>query len=169
MSRVVVRPSAGTRMAVTHEPERHLVRAHQPQRSVVLAGVRGLMGPQGQPGPAGGSAFVRIAGEPISALRAVYELPSGVVHPLSADDAEHIDQLAGITITSAAAGQEITVQRAGPLDAAGLNLQPGRVWLGMDGALTQTPPEYGFDTLLGYATADQRLYIDISESIQLEQ
>lgn len=92
-----------------------------------------------------GSAFIRIAGEPISALRAVYELPSGVVHPLSADDAEHIDQLAGITITSAAAGQEITVQRAGPLDASGLNLQPGRVWLGMDGALTQTPPETDLD------------------------
>lgn len=115
-----------------------------------------------------GSAFIRVAGEPISALRAVYELPDGTVWPLSADDAEHIDLLAGITITSAAAGQEITVQRAGPLDAAGLNLQPGRVWLGMGGALTQTPPENGFDTLLGYATAEQRLYIDISESILLE-
>ena len=115
-----------------------------------------------------GSAFIRIAGESISALRAVYELPSGAVHPLSADDEEHIDQIAGITITSAAAGQEITVQRSGPLDATGLNLQPGRVWLGMDGALAQTPPENGFDTLLGYATAEQRLYIDISETILLE-
>lgn len=119
-------------------------------------------------GGGNGSAFIRTAGEAISALRAVYELPSGAVHPLSADDAGHIDLLAGITITSAAAGQEITVQRAGPLDASGLNLQPGRVWLGMDGALTQTPPDTGFDTLLGYATAEQRLYIDISESIQLE-
>ena len=115
-----------------------------------------------------GSAFIRIAGEPISALHAVYELPSGTVHPLSADDAVHIDLLAGITITSAVAGQEITVQRAGPLDATGLNLQPGRVWLGMGGALTQTPPDTGFDTLLGYATAEQRLYIDISETILLE-
>ena len=114
------------------------------------------------------STFTRIAGEPISALHAVYELPSGTVHPLSADDAEHIDLLAGVTVTSAATGQEITVQRSGPLDASGLNLQPGRVWLGTDGALTQTPPENGFDTLLGYATAEQRLYIDISESILLE-
>ena len=115
-----------------------------------------------------GSAFIRIAGEPISALRAVYELPSGTVHPLSADDAEHIDLLAGVTVTSAATGQEITVQRSAPLDASGLNLQPGRVWLGMGGALTQTPPDTGFDTLLGYATAEQRLYIDISETILLE-
>jgi len=136
--------------------------------AVVVAGTQGPVGPRGQPGPAGGSAFIRIAGEPISALRAVYELPSGAVHPLSADDAEHIDLLAGITTTSAATGQEVTIQRAGPLDATGLNLQPGRVWLGMDGALTQTPPETGFDTLLGYATAGQRLYIDISETILLE-
>lgn len=136
--------------------------------AVVVAGTQGPVGRRGLPGPAGGSAFIRIAGEPISALRAVYELPSGAVHPLSADDAEHIDLLAGITITSASAGQEITVQRSGPLDASGLNLQPGRVWLGMDGALTQTPPATGFDTLLGYATAEQRLYIDISETILLE-
>lgn len=136
--------------------------------AVVVAGTQGPIGPRGLPGPAGGSAFVRIAGEPISALRAVYELPSGAVHPLSADDAEHIDLLAGITATSAAAGQEITVQRSGPLDATGLNLQPGRVWLGMNGQLTQTPPDTGNDTLLGYATAEQRLYIDISETILLE-
>lgn len=136
--------------------------------AVVAAGTQGPVGPRGQPGPAGGSAFIRIAGEPISALRAVYELPSGAVHPLSADDAEHIDLLAGITVTSASAGQEVTIQRAGPLDASGLNLQPGRVWLGMNGQLTQTPPDSGNDTLLGYATAEQRLYIDISETILLE-
>ena len=44
MSRVIVRPSADTKMTVASEPERHLVRAHQPQRSVVLAGVRGRQG-----------------------------------------------------------------------------------------------------------------------------
>ena len=135
---------------------------------IISAAQQGPSGPIGPIGPAGGSAITRKAGTVISALVAVYELPDGTVWPLSADDAEHIDLLAGITTTSAAAGQEVTIQRAGPLDATGLNLQPGRVWLGMDGALTQTPPENGFDTLLGYATAEQRLYIDISETILLE-
>lgn len=116
----------------------------------------------------GGSAFTRIAGTAISALAAVYELPDGTVWPLSADDDDHIDLLAGITLTSASTGAEVAIQRAGPLDAAGLNLQPGRVWLGMNGQLTQTPPDSGNDTLLGYATAEQRLYIDISETILLE-
>lgn len=112
--------------------------------------------------------YIRIAGEPISALQAVYELPDGTVWPLSSDDSEHIDLLVGITITGAREGAGVAVQRSGLLDASGLNLQPGRVWLGMGGALTQTPPENGFDTLLGYATAEQRLYIDISETILLE-
>lgn len=124
--------------------------------------------PMGGGSPSGGSAFTRIAGTPISALVAVYELPDGTVWPLSADDDDHIDLLAGITLTSANIGAEVTVQRAGPLDAAGLNLQQGRVWLGMNGQLTQTPPATGNDTLLGYATAEQRLYIDISETILLE-
>jgi len=136
---------------------------------IVTAGAQGPMGPQGQIGPAGGSAFTRRAGETISALTAVYEDSLGIVYPLSNTDEINIDLLAGIAITGAHAGADITIQRSGPLDASGLNLQPGRVWLGMDGALTQTPPENGFDTLLGYATAEQRIYIDISESIQLEQ
>lgn len=135
---------------------------------VVVAGQRGRAGPQGQPGPAGGSAFMRAAGHALSALTVVYETDSGAVLTLDPDDINHIDLLAGITISAAGAGQLVTVQRSGVLDAAGLGLSPGRVWLGAGGRLVQDPPENGFDVLLGYATAEQRLYIDISEPIQLE-
>lgn len=149
----------------TAQRDSRLVRAYSPARNTVLAGVRGL---PGQAGPAGGSSFNRLSAAPVSALIVVWEDEHGAVRPLDSHDSQHADLIAGITTTAAAAGQEVTVQRLGPLDASGLNLQPGRVWLGRNGALTQTPPEDGFDTLLGYATAEQRLYIDISETIQLE-
>ena len=136
---------------------------------IVTAGAQGPMGPQGQIGPAGGSAFTRRAGETISALTAVYENSLGIVYPLSNTDEINIDLLAGIAITGAHAGADITIQRSGPLDASGLNLQPGRVWLGATGALTQLAPQTGFDVLIGYATAEQRIYIDLSDNIQLNE
>ncbi|MFN3985740.1 MAG: hypothetical protein ACK4KV_09620 [Rhodocyclaceae bacterium] len=128
-----------------------------------------LRGPAGPIGPAGGAAFQRTSGAALSALRVVWEDDSGVVHLLDYRDDAHIDMLAGITLTAAgAAGQLVTLQRAGVLDAAGLGLVPGRVWLGADGALTQTPPADGFDVLIGAAVAAGRLMLDVQDHITLE-
>lgn len=159
-------PTPGADIAQEAPPAPIVTQVRQEQ--VVLAGVRGRPGPPGQPGPAGGSAFLRTAGEPLSALVAVYEDTLGAVRVLQPDDEDNVDMLVGVTVTAAGAGELVTVQRSGALDAAGLGLVPGRVWLGGNGRLVQTPPEDGFDVLLGYATAEQRLYIDISEPIQLE-
>ena len=116
-----------------------------------------------------GMRVTRKAGSTISALVGVCELPDGTVQPLDYRDAAHIDQLVGVTLTSASAGAEVTIQRSGQIDAAGLSLTAGRVWLGQSGQLTQTPPETGFDILLGYATAEQRIYLDPQPAITLEE
>ncbi|GHU38468.1 hypothetical protein AGMMS50256_37800 [Betaproteobacteria bacterium] len=130
---------------------------------------QGSPGRPGNPGPAGGLCFDRIAAGSLSALRVVWEDEYGVVRALDAADAAHIDRLAGLTTSAAAsAGQSLTVQRFGVVDADGLGLTPGRVWLGAAGSLTQTPPATGFDVLVGYATADRRLTLDFSEAILLE-
>lgn len=124
---------------------------------------------QGPPGPEGGSSFVRIAAAPLSALTVVWESAAGQVHALDYRDADHIDLLAGISITAASAvGQTVNVQLAGPLDVAGLGLTPGRVWLGVGGALTQTPPADGFDVLVGRVVAGHRLYLSFNDNIHLE-
>lgn len=126
---------------------------------------------QGQPGPpgaSGGAVFTRLSGMPISALRVVWEDPAGVIHPLDFEDADHISLLCGVTVTAAAAaGQAVTVQRAGPVDVPGLGLTPGPVWLGSGGGLTQAPPVNGFDVRVGSVVSDQRMYIDISSPINL--
>lgn len=140
-----------------------------PAQVLTVIGRPGPAGPAGPIGPAGGAAFQRTSGAALSALRVVWEDDSGVVHLLDYRDDAHIDLLAGITLTAAgAAGQLVTLQRAGVLDAAGLGLVPGRVWLGADGALTQTPPADGFDVLLGAAVAAGRLMLDVQDHITLE-
>lgn len=135
---------------------------------VLEAAAQGPRGPQGPPGPAGGAAFTRVAATTLSALVVVWEDSAGLVRPLDYRDEEHAALLCGLTITSADAGQDVTVQRIGPLDAAGLGLIPGRVWLGVDGRLTQTPPQDGCDILVGNATADERIYLNFNEAIYLE-
>ena len=135
---------------------------------VLAVAEQGPVGPQGPPGPAGGAAFIRVAAVTLSALVVVWEDAAGRVRPLDYRDEDHAALLCGLTITSADAGQDVTVQSIGPLDAAGLGLVPGRVWLGVDGRLTQTPPQDGCDILVGNATADERIYLNFNEAIYLE-
>ena len=140
----------------------------QEQQVIVESAMQGPPGKQGIPGPAGGAAFIRTAAATLSALVVVWEDAAGLVRPLDYRDEEHAALLCGLTITSADAGQDVTVQRIGPLDAAGLGLVPGRVWLGVDGRLTQNPPQDGCDILVGNATADERIYLNFNEAIYLE-
>lgn len=124
---------------------------------------------QGQPGPAGGTTLSRIAGMPISALTVVWENPAGEVRGLDYRDVDHIDLLAGITITAAAAaGAAVQVQLLGVVDISGLGMAPGRVWLGPNGALTQSPPADGFDVLVGRVVSGQRLCLSFTDHINLE-
>lgn len=146
----------------------HLVALEVPEVHGVTVGEQGPAGRPGEPGPAGGSAFQRTAGETLSALRVVYEL-AGQVFVLAAGDAEHIDLLLGVTLTAAEQGEQINVQRSGAIDDGGWSWQPGLVWLGADGALTQQPPVDGFAVLVGSAVSATRITLNIQPAIQLEQ
>lgn len=134
--------------------------------AVILAGQRGPQG-IGIPGPAGGSAVQRLAGETLSALRAVYEL-NGEVFTLDYRDASHISLLLGITLTAGSSGQLLNIQRSGAIDDSGWSWSPGPVWLGVDGALTQISPVDGYDLLIGSATAATRITLNLQDPIALE-
>lgn len=129
---------------------------------------QGPPGPPGPIGPAGGVAFTRPTPAPLSALRVVWEDVAGTVHPLSADDADHIDLVCGLTLTATSGPGDVTVQRSGPITDAAWNWAPGRVYLGMGGALTQSPPEDGFDVLVGVAVSATRLILNFQDPIELE-
>lgn len=127
----------------------------------------GEQGPPGIPGPAGGSAIQRSAGTTLSALRAVYE-QDGQVFALDYRDPDHIDLLLGITLSAAAAGAVVNVQRSGVLDDSNWSWTPGRVYLGTNGQLTQLPADDGYSVLLGVATSATRLILNLQDPIELE-
>lgn len=137
-----------------------------PSSVVVLGGVPGRAGQVGPVGPAGGTAVVRTAGETISALRAVYE-EDGEVFVLDYRDQDHIDQLLGITLNAGASGAPITVQRILDITDAAWAWTPGRVYLGADGALTQTPPSTGFHVLIGAAVSATRITLNLQDPISI--
>lgn len=163
-----------TDLLVVHETE---ILAEEAQESVLVEQVeeieilavaeQGPPGRPGEPGPAGGASVQRMAGTNLSALLAVYEL-NGVVRALSADDALHIDLLLGITLTAAQAGELVNVQRLGTIEDLGWNWGAGRIYLGSNGSLTQTPPTSGFDLLIGSATSPTRVALNLQDPISLE-
>lgn len=169
MTTIAVRTSRDSRAVATVERGGSTVATQPgPGRAVVAAGLRGPKGPPGEPGQAGGAAFQRLAGETISALRAVYEL-DGEVYVLDYRDGDHVDLIIGISLTAAPAGQLINVQRSGVMDDANWSWTPGRVWLGAGGALTQMPPADGYDVLIGSAVSATRITLNLSEPIDLEE
>jgi len=161
--------STRTQTVASHTTNTTVVQRESAPKTVVVT--RGIPGPEGRPGPigpAGGTAFTRQADAPLSALRVVWEDEAGVVRALDHDDGDHIDLIAGLTLTATAAAGDVTVQRSGPVDDAAWSWTPGRVWLGPGGTLTQTPPADGYDVLVGHAASPTRLYLDIQDPIQLE-
>ena len=154
------------RSVVITQPGGETVVVQQPEPATVVV-TRGIPGPPGQPGPAGGTALQRTAGETLSALRAVYEL-DGEVFSLDFQDEDHIDLLLGITLTAANPGQPINVQRSGAIDDSGWSWVPGRVYLGANGALTQVPAAAGFDVFIGVALSATRLILNFQDPIELE-
>lgn len=152
----------------TAEVEReYCVVLEQPVVELLTLGEQGPPGPAGEPGPEGGTSLQRIAGEVLSALRVVYELDDEV-RILDYRDAAHIDLLLGITLTAADPGVAVNVQRTGVIEDSAWSWTPGPVWLGVNGALTQTPPSDGFDVLLGAAPSATRINLDLQPPIHLE-
>lgn len=146
-----------------------VIREEVPVTHVVAVAMQGPPGPPGAVGPAGGAAVTRVAGSTLSALVAVWEDAAGRVHALDQDDEDHVFSLLGVTLTAADAGQPIDVQRSGAITDSAWSWTPGqRVYLGLGGALTATPPAAGFDVLIGTALSPTRLLLNLQDPIALE-
>ncbi|MEJ5125865.1 hypothetical protein WH367_07375 [Comamonas sp. MYb21] len=129
----------------------------------------GEQGPPGPPGPAGGGGdeyVTRTAGETISANRVLYD-QGGFVYPLSQDDAENIFAILGLSVSAGQTGAQISVQRSGTVTDSGWSWAYGRVYLGANGQLTQTPPTSGFSVLIGFAATATSINLSINDPIEV--
>lgn len=160
---------SGSRDVVVSEVVRPTVVVDDACAVVLVApAAQGPAGRQGVPGPAGGSAFQRTAGETISALHAVYEL-NDQVFTLGSSDEDHVSLLLGVATTAAGPGDDINIQRSGAIDEPSWSWTPGPVWLSPTGTLTQTPPSDGFDVLIGAAVSPTRVILDLQTPIDLQE
>lgn len=143
------------------------VALEMPEVEVIAVGGQGPPGRQGIPGPAGGSALQRLAGEVLSALRVVYELDDKAFI-LDPADGDHVALILGITLTAADIGNPLDIQRSGAIEDSTWRWQPGRVWLGAGGSITQTPPVTGYFVQLGAAVSATRIILNLQDPIELE-
>lgn len=129
--------------------------------NVITKEVDGLYVPSQDP-----SLNVRIAGESLSALLAVYEL-NGKVFKLDFRDGVHITLFSGLTKTAADTDGRIELLNGGVIDDDSFNWVVGRVYIGINGRLTQVPPNDGYLLCVGSAVSKTRLNLNFQDPINL--
>jgi hypothetical protein len=151
------------------------VRADTRAVAVVGKGAQGAQGPEGPagpPGPAGGDVFVRQADGALGGHRVVRSTGQGAAGYADALVAEHGDDVLGITLGAAAAGDEVRIQGSGEIVEPSWAWQPQEpIFLGAHGAMTQMPPAVdsaAFVLVLGFATSATSMQVRIETPIYFE-
>ncbi|WP_280412517.1 hypothetical protein [Nocardia asiatica] len=152
----------------------------QPVQAVTITptdGARVLVvptpGPPGPPGDAEAISQVIATGTAAAALsghRAVTRRTDGAFEYASNTDPAHLSAPIWVTTGAASSGAEVTAVAFGPLDEPSWSWTVGPVFLGVNGALTQTPPTAPgavFLAQIGTATAPTSIFVDRQHSITL--
>lgn len=106
-----------------------------------------------------------MADAPLGGHRAVYR-DGMTARYADAFDLDHVDAIGGITAHAAASGEAVRVRYAGELVEPSWNWTPSEpVFLGIEGALVQTPDPAGATVEIGIATAPNRVLVRIQSAI----
>lgn len=132
----------------------------------------GVPGPSTGGGPVTGSLLITgTAAVPLSGHAAVYRRPDGLIDYASADNTACMNEAIWITIGAASAGDDVTAVMYGELSEPSWAWTPGvPIFLGLAGALTQTPPTEptaDFLAVLGYAPIPTKMCVNRQPSIDL--
>jgi len=129
-------------------------------------GAQGPVGPAGPPGPAGGDVVVLPAATELGGHRVVRST-GGFVGYADAYDPDHGDDVLGLTLGAAAAGDDAQVQ------SAGLVTEPSWAWVpeepvfvGAEGIPTQSAPtDAAFLLVIGFAITATSMRVRIESPI----
>lgn len=168
MSQSVLVRTPNTAVVTVVEARSVVVTPPQPFSSVVVRGVPGPRGPQGAPGPAGGTAVVTVGATPLSGHTAVAMDAGGLLIYADCTNQTHIGAVQGVIANAYGAGDPAVVQTDFDLTHAGWAFATGPVFVGAAGALVQTLPVGAvFAQVVGYALAPTRIRVDVQPPIVL--
>lgn len=126
-------------------------------------------GPPGNDGAPGSAAETYQAGAAVSGHMGVAINSDGEVEYASCDSGLSSLSFIGVTTSAASSGADVPVRSSGEIEHGGWTWTPGLpVFLGLNGALTQTlPPGALFCLVVGYAHAATRLLVNPQPPISL--
>lgn len=109
----------------------------------------------------------KTAGESLSGHRAVVVVDNEAA-AASNTEASHRGKVRGITTGAVASGGKARIQVFGPMEESGWNWTPGKpIFVGVGGALTQTPPTTGWLQQIAVADSSTVIFIDPQLPIDL--
>ncbi|MDP2786260.1 MAG: hypothetical protein Q8O38_16955 [Sulfurimicrobium sp.] len=129
---------------------------------------QGPPGPQGIPGPTGGSALQYLAGIALGGHRMVVLDDAGLAIYADKSIPAHAGKVLGMTTGAANPGELATIQTGGEMTEPSwswLLNQP--IYLGANGLLTQTPPVTGISLIVGFPITATKVFISIKQLIFL--
>lgn len=170
-SAMVLRQPADQPIVATERDGNVVVKERTSNTLQLQQGPRGLPGPQGAPGPAGGTSFQGTAAVPLGGHRVVRGARDALTYA-SAADPTHGDDVQGVTLHAAGAGELVNVQGGDEVVEPSWNWIPQEpVYLGLDGLLTQdapAPPTAAFVLTIGFASSADSLVVRIEPPIYFE-
>jgi hypothetical protein len=129
-------------------------------------GPRGAAGPQGPAGlPGTGTFSMQAATGGISALRVIVG-EGGIGRYPDINNADDAGRVVGVSYTAAIEGATFVAQSDGLIEDSFWTWQPGPVWCGIDGQLTQSlPPSPAWVMEIGRSRNTTSLLLDIQAPI----
>lgn len=123
---------------------------------------------KGEKGIAGSPDFELVAGEAVGGHRIVVQIEDKAYYATN-DNAQHVMRVLGMTRNAASTGDILNVVRSGLISEASWNLDVTKpVFLGVNGLITQTPPETAiFSLIVGFPTLSNQIFISIREPLVL--